>query len=53
MEKSQLSVKTLTSVLTVKLNLRDVSCSDMCAILQEDSALCKKIHTTEKYNIKS
>ena len=29
-EKSLLSVKTLTSVLTVKLNLRNVNCSDIC-----------------------
>ena len=40
--KSQLSIRTLGAVLMVKFNMREESCSDVCALLEENSQLSKK-----------
>lgn len=37
---------------TVKYNSRDVSCSDICALLEKNSELSKNNHTTEEYDFK-
>lgn len=50
-EKTQLSVNTLSAVLTVKFNMRDINCSDISSLLEENTELLKKIHSTEKYKM--
>lgn len=51
-EKSQLSVKTLSAVLTVKFNMQNESCSEVATLLEEHPHLAKKIHSEEKYVFK-
>ena len=43
-ETTQLSVKTLAAVLTVKFNMGEASCSDVSVPLDENSELTRKIN---------
>lgn len=49
-EKSRLNVDTLAAALTVKFNMKDISCSDISNILLENDTLTKNIHSMEKYS---
>ena len=49
-EKSRLNVDTLAAALTVKFNMKDISCSEISNILLENDILTKNIHSMEKYS---
>lgn len=49
-EKSRLNIDTLAAALTVKFNLKDISCSEISHILLENDMLTKNIHSMEKYS---
>ena len=42
--------RSLAAVLTVKFNMGDATCSNVSELLEENSELYRKIHTTQKYD---
>ena len=49
-EKSRLNIDTLAAALTVKFNMKDISCSEISNILLENDILTKNILSMEKYS---
>ena len=49
-EKSRLNIDTVAAALTVKFNMKDISCSEISNIQLENDILTKHIHSMEKYS---